>query len=221
MRFKAVKMAVVLAGLVGSLGAERNGFYASAGFQYSLVKTTITGSLGVPEGLGIVGGQSNMYGLSLQGGYKYFFGKGERRHGVRGYAFYSYGYDNPTFNGIRLNDNIYGVGADYLFDFIDNVRLQAGFFVGLAFAGSSWSTSQAAAFKSLLRYPNTIMNPSYFQVPFSWGFRVNTNKHHGFEVGMKIPFVRNYYFKTLVNGGVSGLTFQRSLVFYVHYVYNF
>ncbi|WP_104695627.1 outer membrane protein [Helicobacter salomonis] len=221
MNCRLLRAVVVLVGLTGGLHAEKDGFYASTGFQYSLVKTTITGSFGVPEGWGISAGQSNMYGLTLQGGYKYFFGKGERRNGVRGYAFYSYGYDNPTFNGIRLNNNVYGVGADYLFDFLDNVRIQAGFFIGLGFAGSSWSTNRADAFKALLRYPNTAMNTSYFQVPMQWGLRVNMHKHHGFEMGVKIPLVRNYYFKTLVNGGVSGLTFQRSAVFFTHYVYNF
>ncbi len=207
--------------LAGGLGAERNGVFISAGFQYSLVKTTITGAYGVPSDLDIHAGQSNMYGVALRAGYKYFFGRGERRNGVRAYAFYNYGYSSPTFNGLQLNSNVYGVGTDYLFDFLDRVKIQAGFFIGIGFAGSSWSTNKASMFKSLLVYPNTETNFSYFQIPLQWGLRINASKRHGWEMGIKIPILHNYYFKDIINKQVNGLTFQRSLVFYTHYIYNF
>ncbi|WP_233708705.1 outer membrane protein [Helicobacter bizzozeronii] len=206
--------------LVGSVAlAEKKAFYVSAGLQYALVKTTITGSLGF--NLPYTSGQSNMYGFSMEGGYKFFLGKREKRNGFRVYAFYDYGYDNPTFNGARYNNNVYGVGADYLFNFINTREIQTGFFMGIAFAGSSWSNSGASLVKSLTKYPGVSVNFSYFQIPLRFGVRANVTKHQGFEFGLKIPIVRNYYFRSVTPSGVSGVTFQRSLVLYANYVWNF
>ncbi|BEG57689.1 hypothetical protein NHP21005_13770 [Helicobacter sp. NHP21005] len=216
----------VLCALVSVALAEKNGVYVSGGLQYTLVKTTISRGMYANEAqpLGLSGytpGMSNMYGFSLNAGYKMFFGKLERRNGVRIYAFYDYGYDNPSFNGPRLNDNVYGVGADYLFNFIDKRKMQVGFFMGLAFAGSSWSNSGASYVKNLAKYPGVSENFSYFQIPVNVGVRTNVTKHQGFEFGLKIPLVRNYYFRSIAPGGIYGLTFQRSIVFYGNYVYNF
>ncbi|BDQ28329.1 outer membrane protein [Helicobacter ailurogastricus] len=221
----AVSLGLVC-GLAHVALAEKNGIYVSGGLQYTLVKTTISRGMyaneAQPSGLsGYTPGMSNMYGFSLNAGYKMFFGNLERRNGVRAYVFYEYGYDNPSFNGPRLNDNVYGVGADYLFNFIDQRKMQVGFFMGLAFAGSSWSNSGASYVKSLAKYPGVSENFSYFQIPVNVGVRANVTRHQGFEFGLKIPLVRNYYFRSVAPGGIYGLTFQRSIVFYANYVYNF
>lgn len=226
MVLKKLGLGVLLVCLANTALAEKRGVYVSMGLQYSLVKTTITNKVyhsnSAPLGLDLyTPGQSNMYGFGIEGGYKIFFGKRERRNGLRVYAFYDYGYDNPTFDGARYNDNVYGVGADYLFDFINARNTQTGLFVGFAFAGSSWSNSGASLIKSFTQYPGTSTNFSYFQIPIRCGIRANVSKHQGLELGLKIPVVRNYYFRSVTPDGIYGITFQRSLVLYGNYVWNF
>ncbi len=162
-----------------------------------------------------------MYGVALRFGYKHFF-RAQRRNGLRVYAFYNYGYASPTFTGLELNNNAYGAGIDYLYNFLDSVKVQAGIFAGFALGGSSWSSNQDRVFKNLVaNYPNTAVNFSYFQLPLQWGFRVNMNRHNGMEMGVRIPLLHNYYFKDIVGGKTSGITFQRSVILYVHYVFTF
>ncbi|BCZ19293.1 hypothetical protein NHP190012_09350 [Helicobacter sp. NHP19-012] len=188
-------------------------------------------------------GQSNMYGFGFNIGYKAFFGK-SKRNGLRFFAYYDYGYSNPNFDGPRYNLNAYGAGMDYLFDFINKDDTQVGFFIGFALAGNSWNNSGASNIESTAKYLNDVLAPlaaandgsvkastnfSYFQLPIQWGIRANVSKHQGFEFGMKIPLVRNYYFKSVAKSNapgdkavhIDGITFQRSVVFYANYVINF
>ncbi|GMB96140.1 hypothetical protein NHP22001_07290 [Helicobacter sp. NHP22-001] len=193
-------------------------------------------------------GQSNMYGFGFNIGYKAFFGK-SKRNGLRFFAFYDYGYSNPNFDGPRYNLNAYGAGMDYLFNFVNKEDTQVGFFIGFALAGNSWNNSGASNIKTTAKDINDFVaieamygmagmtgisakastNFSYFQLPIQWGIRANISKHQGFEFGMKIPLVRNYYFKSVVKDttpgmksvDINGITFQRSVVFYANYVINF
>ncbi|WP_233705367.1 outer membrane protein [Helicobacter felis] len=207
--------------VAGGLQAEKNGIFLAAGFQYSFLKTTLTGSFPLPDGASITPGQSSMYGAALRFGYKRFF-RAQRRNGLRIYVYYNYGYASPTFAGLELNNNAYGVGIDYLFDFLDNVRVQAGIFAGFGLGGSSWTSNQDQMFKKLVAsYPNAAVNFSYFQLPLQWGLRVNMNRHHGMEIGVKIPLLHDFYFKDVIKGKTSGITFQRNTILYVQYVFAF
>ncbi|WP_233707339.1 outer membrane protein [Helicobacter cetorum] len=214
--------------------AENSGVYTSIGFQYSQLK--VTNTTAGPEGrtpikaLGTAGGQTiigNMYGLGINVGYKHFFGK-TKRNGLRYYGFYDYAYSNPLYAGAgRSNNNVYGVGIDYLFNFVDKDNIQAGLFFGVAIAGSSWSNTGQASARSFCKDSAYCRdNFTYVQVPLEWGIRTNINKHNGFEIGMKVPLVQNYwvaeYNNTKGTGPVrGGITYKRSVVFYVNYVYNF
>ncbi|WP_104713910.1 outer membrane beta-barrel protein [Helicobacter cetorum] len=178
---------------------------------------------------------SNMFGVSLNVGYKHFFGK-TKRHGFRYYLFYDYGYSNPSFigNGItslgKMNNNVYGLGIDYLFNFIDNnkTHFTTGFYFGFAISGSSWVGKGASAWISQMDFINNYlpnynanMHTSYFQIPLEWGIRTNIDRHNGFEIGIKIPLAINSYFESHGKGLNSALFFKRSVVFNVNYVYNF
>ncbi|AFI06194.1 outer membrane protein [Helicobacter cetorum] len=178
---------------------------------------------------------SSMYGVSLSVGYKHFFGK-KRNQGFRYYLFYDYGYSNPKFvgNGTtslgKMNNNVYGLGVDYLLNFIDNLQthFSAGFYVGFALAGSSWVGKGASAWISQMDFINNYlpnysakMHTSYFQIPLNFGFRINVDKHNGFEMGVKIPLAINSYFESHGNGLNSELFFKRLMVFNFGYVYNF
>lgn len=65
------------------------------------------------------------------------------------------------------------------------------------------------------------MNTTYFQIPLNIGFRTNVSKHHGFEVGLRIPLATNYYFKGHVDGYSEAITYKRNVSVFINYVYNF
>ncbi|WP_104747934.1 outer membrane beta-barrel protein [Helicobacter cetorum] len=178
---------------------------------------------------------SNMFGVSLNVGYKHFFGK-EKRHGFRYYLFYEYGYSNPNYRGNgttilgKMNNHVYGIGADYLFNFIDNEKTHftTGIYMGFALAGSSWVAEGMSMWISQMNFINNYlpnysatMHTSYFQIPLKWGFRTNIDRHNGFEIGMQIPLAVNSYYESHGKGLNSALYFKRSIVFSANYVYNF
>ncbi|MGL2730502.1 Hop family outer membrane protein HopJ/HopK, partial [Helicobacter pylori] len=178
---------------------------------------------------------SSMYGVSLSVGYKHFFTK-KKNQGLRYYLFYDYGYTNFGFvgNGFdglgKMNNHLYGLGIDYLYNFIDNAKKHSsvGFYVGFALAGSSWVGSGLGMWVSQRDFINNYlinyqakMHTSFFQIPLNLGVRVNVNRHNGFEMGLKIPLAVNSFYETHGKGLNTSLFFKRLVVFNVSYVYSF
>ncbi|PDX37036.1 outer membrane protein [Helicobacter pylori] len=178
---------------------------------------------------------SSMYGVSLSVGYKHFFTK-KKNQGLRYYLFYDYGYTNFGFvgNGFdglgKMNNHLYGLGIDYLFNFIDNAKKHSsvGFYVGFALAGSSWVGSGLGMWVSQTGFINNYltdyqakMHTSFFQIPLNFGVRVNVDRHNGFEMGLKIPLAVNSFYETHGKGLNTSLFFKRLVVFNVSYVYSF
>ncbi len=178
---------------------------------------------------------SSMYGVSLSVGYKHFFTK-KKNQGLRYYLFYDYGYTNFGFvgNGFdglgKMNNHLYGLGIDYLYNFIDNSQKHSsvGFYAGFALAGSSWVGSGLGMWVSQTGFINNYltdyyakMHTSFFQIPLNFGVRVNVNRHNGFEMGLKIPLAVNSFYETHGKGLNTSLFFKRLVAFNVSYVYSF
>ncbi|WP_104761811.1 outer membrane protein [Helicobacter cetorum] len=166
---------------------------------------------------------SSMVGFSINAGYKWFFGN-KKRNGVRAYGFYDYAWGKP-FSQITTNNSVYGVGVDYLYNFIDKNKLVVGAFLGFQLSGSSWSDSKSSQIKTLKNELEQLgdkvqIHTSYFQIPLMIGVRANLDKHNGVELGVKIPLATQYYFKS---SGMLNLemSYKRAAVFYANYVYNF
>ncbi|AFI04800.1 outer membrane protein [Helicobacter cetorum] len=166
---------------------------------------------------------SSMVGFTINAGYKWFFGN-KKRNGVRAYGFYDYAWGKP-FSQVTTNNSVYGVGVDYLYNFIDKNKLVVGAFLGFQLSGSSWSDSKSSQIKTLKNELEQLgdkvqIHTSYFQIPLMIGVRTNLNKHNGVELGVKIPLATQYYFKS---SGMLNLemSYKRAAVFYANYVYNF
>ncbi|WP_158654007.1 outer membrane protein [Helicobacter cetorum] len=236
--FKTLVLSTLLtSGLSTLTMAENSGVYTSIGFQYSQLKLTTTNTDRVrnpsPALVDVIPNRitmGNMYGFGINIGYKHFFGK-EKRNGLRYYAFYDYAYSNPYYNNSQdnlghTNNNVYGVGFDYLFNFVNKDDIQAGLFFGVAIAGSSWSSAMQSQGTCAKNDDYCRNNFTYVQVPLQWGIRTNVSKHNGFEIGMKVPLVQNYWLKVGSQKGANGdtlasVTYKRSVVFYLNYVYSF
>ncbi|WP_121036593.1 outer membrane protein [Helicobacter pylori] len=178
---------------------------------------------------------SSMYGVGLSVGYKHFFTK-KKNQGFRYYLFYDYGYSNFGFvgNGVtslgKMNNHFYGLGIDYLFNFIDNEKKHSsvGFYIGFALAGSSWVGSGLSMWVSQTDFINNYltgyqakMHTSFFQIPLNLGIRVNVDRHNGFEMGLKIPLAVNSFYETHGKGLNTSLFFKRLVMFSLSYVYSF
>ncbi|WP_104748536.1 outer membrane protein [Helicobacter cetorum] len=181
------------------------------------------------------------YGLNVQFGYKWFFGK-KKRFGVRTYATYSYLYSNLQYKnqfkqdvasvGLvgQANNNIYGAGIDFLWNFWEgkgkNQYRTAGILLGTELLGSTWCVENQSFWENEMHVINTHgghakMNTSYFQIPVVVGFRSNLSKHNGLEFGLKIPLAYNSYFKSHYNGTETTVVYKNMVQFYINYVVNF
>ncbi|EJB60438.1 putative Outer membrane protein [Helicobacter pylori Hp H-41] len=129
-----------------------------------------------------------------------------------------------------MNNHLYGLGIDYLFNFIDNAKKHSsvGFYVGFALAGSSWVGSGLGMWVSQMDFINNYltgyqakMHTSFFQIPLNFGVRVNVDRHNGFEMGLKIPLAVNSFYETHGKGLNTSLFFKRLVMFNVSYVYSF
>ncbi len=184
------------------------------------------GGIGIPNQT--TNSNANMYGIDVQVGYKQFFGK-KRRWGLRYYG--SFSYQRGVFynrNISSLNDFVYGAGVDALYNFYESKdsKYTTGVFLGFMLAGSSWVVpgyhNLHAAMQAIdAMGGHSVMHTSYFQIPLNIGFRTNVTKHHGFEVGLRIPLAANYYFKGSLNGAHLETTYKRNVAVYFNYVYNF
>ncbi|GMB96533.1 outer membrane protein [Helicobacter sp. NHP22-001] len=184
------------------------------------------GGIGLPNQT--INSNANMYGVDVQVGYKQFFGK-KRRWGLRYYGSFSYQrgvfYDR---NISSVNNFVYGAGVDALYNFYESKdgKYTTGVFLGFMLAGSSWVAPGYHNLSSAMQAINAAgghatMHTSYFQIPLNIGFRTNVTKHHGFEIGLRIPLAANYYFRGSLNGAHLETTYKRNVAVYVNYVYNF
>ncbi|CRF50100.1 hypothetical protein HHE03_17990 [Helicobacter heilmannii] len=170
----------------------------------------------------------NMYGVDAQIGYKQFFGK-SKRWGLRYYGTFSYQHGLFYLDDTASVDNfVYGAGMDALYNFYESKdgKYTTGFFAGLMLTGSTWLAKGASRTMAMMHAMNNAggsahMNTSYFQIPLNIGFRTNVSKHHGFEVGLRIPLATNYYFKGSADGYSDAITYKRNVSVYINYVYNF
>ncbi|WP_233703092.1 outer membrane protein [Helicobacter felis] len=195
-------------------------------------KTSPQEFLATAGGIGLanqtMNSHANMYGVDVQVGYKQFFGK-KKRWGLRYYGSFSYQrgvfYDK---NIASLNDLVYGVGMDALYNFYESKdgRYITGMFLGFMLAGNSWVVPSYHTLHTEMSRINeqggkAKMNSTYFQIPLNIGFRTNVNKHNGFEIGLRIPLATNYYFKGNLHGSSLETTYKRNVAMYFNYVYNF
>ncbi|BEG57741.1 hypothetical protein NHP21005_14290 [Helicobacter sp. NHP21005] len=170
----------------------------------------------------------DLYGFNTQLGYKHFFGK-KKRFGLRYYGSFSYQYGKLTGKtATALSNLVYGAGIDALYNFYEsaNGRYTTGLFVGFMLAGSTWLLKDAKAYQSL---GNALkaegwrvrQHTTYFQIPLNVGFRSNVSKHHGFEVGLRIPLALNSYLKAQKDTELLNISYKRNVAVFVNYVYNF
>nr|WP_275450035.1 outer membrane protein [Helicobacter cetorum] len=191
--------------------------------------------------IGVIKSQGNsgvMNGIGVQLGYKQFFGA-TKRMGARYYGFFDYNhtYIKSDFFNSASNVLTYGVGSDFLYNFINDKemkknRLSFGGFAGIALAGTSWLNSDKAV---LLNTPefnasNTpykaSVSASNFQFLFNFGLRMNLadnskkNEHaiqHGIELGIKIPTINTSYYSFLG----AKLEYRRLYSVYLNYVFAY
>ena len=150
----------------------------------------------------------------LKGGYKFMFGE-RGRFGVRPYVYFGYGYGsmkNVNYDGEGLfsltnlvaNGSIftgtgktyynhffdYGVGADLLYNFVDNENESFGIFAGVAIGGETWVANGK-------EYKPSQGSESYgnFQTILNIGLRGVLAKHHGIELGAKFYMLDSTIFE--------------------------
>ncbi|WP_104695048.1 outer membrane protein [Helicobacter salomonis] len=167
----------------------------------------------------------NMYGVNVQFGFKHFFGA-KRRFGLRYYEYFSYQHGNNHLNG-ALNNFIYGVGIDMLWNFFEsaNETFTTGFFTGLIFAGSSWLVQGSNNWQVLADNVEDLggsahLRKTFFQLPINVGLRTNIGKE-GFEIGMRFPVINNTYFRGTIGGFSETLTYKTQMSVFFNWVHNF
>ncbi|AFI04851.1 outer membrane protein [Helicobacter cetorum] len=169
--------------------------------------------------------QGYMLGFGIKGGYKQMFNhyiKGNRESkkkygqlGLRYYAFLDYNYgvlNQRNTNKENMNMLTYGVGLDILVNIFENKLASYGIFGGFQIAGNSWLATKnySSSIKDKIR-------ATHFQCLFDFGLRSNILKHHGIELGVKIPMLSQKYIDT-ANYKVN---YKREFVYYVGYVWGF
>ncbi|WP_158653537.1 outer membrane protein [Helicobacter salomonis] len=167
----------------------------------------------------------NLYGVNAQLGYKQFFGK-KKRVGLRYYGSFSYQY-GALIGSTPLSNVVYGAGMDALYNFYESAKghYTTGVFVGFMLAGSTWLLKNAHAYQTLARFMKdqnwqVSQHTTYFQIPLNIGFRSNLSKHHGFEVGLRIPLLMDSYLKGTRGEQSLDISYKRNVSVFVNYVYS-
>ncbi|AFI03347.1 outer membrane beta-barrel protein [Helicobacter cetorum] len=177
---------------------------------------------------------NSAYGLDIQIGYKYFFGK-KKHFGIRGYATYSYMYssantaiNNKDNNLGKTNHHTYGAGFDFLYNFYEskNSLYTTGILLGVELLGSTWDNSNYALLNDYAKDIKALggkahLHTSAFQLPLVIGFRSNFSKHSGIELGFKIPLITNDYFTSNLKGYKETIIYRDNVNLYFNYVVNF
>ncbi|WP_394955237.1 outer membrane protein [uncultured Helicobacter sp.] len=246
--------------LASGVYAEKSGGYlavevggAKSKFKQDIDATAIV--FGVPQPVvGDITADNILPAFYLKGGYKFMFGE-RGRFGVRPYIYFGYGYGsmkNISYNGslglVTLvpgaSDSIftgtgktyynhffdYGVGADLLYNFVDNENESFGIFAGVAIGGETWVANGK-------EYKPSQGSEVYanFQTILNIGLRSVLAKHHGIELGAKFYMLDSVIFEgsgssPLMDGIVSGIsvnlnstktTMRRPYMISLAYTYNF
>ncbi|ADO07125.1 outer membrane protein BabA [Helicobacter pylori PeCan4] len=190
--------------------------------------------------LGIVSSQTNngaMNGIGIQVGYKQFFGQ-KRKWGARYYGFFDYNHAfiKSSFFNSASDVWTYGVGADALYNFINdkatnflgkNNKLSVGLFGGIALAGTSWLNSEYVNLATVNNVYNAKINTANFQFLFNMGVRMNLARskkkgsdhaaQHGIELGVKIPTINTNYYSFMG----AELKYRRLYSVYLNYVFAY
>ncbi|MFP6263987.1 Hop family adhesin HopZ [Helicobacter pylori] len=186
--------------------------------------------------VGLISSQTNngaMNGIGVQVGYKQFFGE-KRRWGLRYYGFFDYNhaYIKSSFFNSASDVFTYGVGTDFLYNFINdkatkNNKISFGVFGGIALAGTSWLNSQYVNLATFNNFYSAKMNVANFQFLFNLGLRMNLAKNkkkasdhaaqHGVELGVKIPTINTNYYSLLG----TQLQYRRLYSVYLNYVFAY
>ncbi|WQS08344.1 outer membrane beta-barrel protein [Helicobacter pylori] len=189
--------------------------------QYSQFKTSAKELGNNPfRSVGLINSQNNngvMNGIGVQLGYKQFFGQ-NKFFGFRYYGFFDYNHAYIKSNFFNSASNVwtYGVGGDFLLNFINggstqNHSVSFGIFGGIALAGTTWLNNQSANLKASSY--NTKTNSTNFQFLFNTGLRLQ-GIHHGVELGVKIPTINTNYYSFMG----AKLAYRRLYSVYFNYV---
>ncbi len=189
--------------------------------QYSQFKTNAKELGNNPfRSVGLINSQNNngvMNGIGVQLGYKQFFGQ-SKFFGFRYYGFFDYNHAYIKSNFFNSASNVwtYGVGGDFLLNFINggstqNHSVSFGIFGGIALAGTTWLNNQSANLKASSY--NTKTNSTNFQFLFNTGLRIQ-GIHHGVELGVKIPTINTNYYSFMG----AKLAYRRLYSVYFNYV---
>ncbi len=187
--------------------------------------------------VGMISSQNNngaLNGLGVQVGYKQFFGE-SKRWGLRYYGFFDYnhGYIKSSFFNSSSDIWTYGVGSDFLVNFINdkatkkNNKLSVGLFGGIQLAGTTWLNSQYVNLTAFNNPYSVKVNTSNFQFLFNLGLRMNLamkkkkdsehSAQHGIELGVKIPTINTNYYSFLG----TKLEYRRLYSVYLNYVFAY
>ncbi len=187
--------------------------------------------------VGMISSKNNngaMNGLGVQVGYKQFFGE-SKRWGLRYYGFFDYnhGYIKSSFFNSSSDIWTYGVGSDFLVNFLNdkatkkNNKLSVGLFGGIQLAGTTWLNSQYVNLTAFNNPYSAKVNTSNFQFLFNLGLRTNLatakkkdsehSAQHGIELGVKIPTINTNYYSFLG----TKLEYRRLYSVYLNYVFAY
>ncbi len=204
-----------------SLVSRSGNTYQLNEIQYSQFKTNAKELGNNPfRSVGLINSQNNngvMNGIGVQLGYKQFFGQ-SKFFGFRYYGFFDYNHAYIKSNFFNSASNVwtYGVGGDFLLNFINggstqNHSVSFGIFGGIALAGTTWLNNQSANLKASSY--NTKTNSTNFQFLFNTGLRLQ-GIHHGVELGVKIPTINTNYYSFMG----AKLAYRRLYSVYFNYV---
>lgn len=180
--------------------AEDNGAFVGVSYQFGQTsfKQETTSKVGPKDTEDQIKKNAYTNGAGLKVGYKQFFGQ-SKWFGLRYYAFLDYGHSDfgkdilPTKESYRTDMFSYGVGIDTLWNVINKENASVGIFAGVGVGADTWIATGKDVQNKM--FPNG--KPAYasFQTTIDAGLRTNFAKHHGFEVGVKIPLFQDEIFK--------------------------
>ncbi|WP_104624859.1 outer membrane protein [Helicobacter felis] len=146
----------------------------------------------------------------------------KRRWGVRAYG--NFGYNGGKIKTHAINNVVYGVGVDGLYNFLERGAYTQGVFLGLILAGSTWNGGDSLIACVQSNACKISAKTTYFQLPLNMGYRSNFGKN-GFEVGLRVPLLPITH-KMIAQESAQGtfkqeFGFRRDVSVYANYVYNF
>lgn len=147
----------------------------------------------------------NSIKYSVYFGYKQFF---NHYLGLRYYASfalvykekYKTGQYDEEYNILSLH---YGGNVDFLSNFIAKENVDFGSFVGIGIGGVSWNGKYIDEIYDKLKSAEKTSLDMWLNA----GLRVNIAKQHGFEIGVRVPFIKTQ----IVNINIDNQRFKYTL----------